>query len=230
MNRVIKSQHYLMKCLGFIMLFGFISLGAIGGCNNNNGNNGNNGNDGGQFVSALFVLIAESGTITPLEGSSDGEFEITLEGVTPSMTFFSDRPERAAGTVELQEGLDLIGFAEVPPNATLVAHETIGTAEQPVFELTDPVYDAPSGVVGFRGLLLDPQANVPEGDLSDLALFIDELPIKICTIGGWMRVYNVTIDPDCHCCVVNPALECPCVENPDLVCADPQCPSGCPPC
>jgi len=32
-----KSQNYLMKCLGFVLLFGFILLGAIGGCNNNGG-------------------------------------------------------------------------------------------------------------------------------------------------------------------------------------------------
>ncbi len=32
-----KSRDYLMKCLGFVLLFGFISLGAIGGCNNNGG-------------------------------------------------------------------------------------------------------------------------------------------------------------------------------------------------
>ena len=175
----------------------FLIVATIAGCDNDDGEQSVD-NDDGQFVSALFVFTAESGTITPLEDGLDGEFEITLEGVTPSMTFFSDRPERAAGTVEMQEGLDLIEFEEVPPNATLVSQETIGTAEQPVFVLTDPFYDAPSGVVGFRGLLLDPQANVPEGDLSDLALFIDDINIKICTIGGWMRVYNVTIDPDCH--------------------------------
>ncbi len=35
MDRLIKARDYLMKCLGFVLLFGFISLGAIGGCNNN---------------------------------------------------------------------------------------------------------------------------------------------------------------------------------------------------
>jgi len=37
MRILIKSRNYLMKCLVFILLFGFISLGAIGGCNNNGG-------------------------------------------------------------------------------------------------------------------------------------------------------------------------------------------------
>jgi len=39
MRRLVLSRVYLMKCLGFVLLFGFISLGAIGGCNND-GNGG----------------------------------------------------------------------------------------------------------------------------------------------------------------------------------------------
>jgi len=37
MSRLLKSRDYLMKCLGFVLLFGFISFGAIGGCNNDDG-------------------------------------------------------------------------------------------------------------------------------------------------------------------------------------------------
>jgi hypothetical protein len=37
MSRLIKSQDYFMKCIGIVLLLGFISLGAIGGCNNNGG-------------------------------------------------------------------------------------------------------------------------------------------------------------------------------------------------
>ena len=37
MSRLLKSRDYLVKCLGFILLLGFISLGVIGGCGNNGG-------------------------------------------------------------------------------------------------------------------------------------------------------------------------------------------------
>ena len=37
---MLKSRDYLKKCLGFVLLLGFISLGAIGGCNTNNGGDG----------------------------------------------------------------------------------------------------------------------------------------------------------------------------------------------
>jgi len=36
MTRVLGSRDYMIKGLGFIVLFGFISLGAIGGCSDNN--------------------------------------------------------------------------------------------------------------------------------------------------------------------------------------------------
>jgi hypothetical protein len=39
MSRLLKSRGYFMKSLGFVLLLGFISLGAIGGCNSNNNDN-----------------------------------------------------------------------------------------------------------------------------------------------------------------------------------------------
>ncbi len=41
MRRLVLSRVYLMKCLGFILLYGFIALGTVGGCSNNGG--GQNG-------------------------------------------------------------------------------------------------------------------------------------------------------------------------------------------
>ena len=37
MSRWLKTRDYLKKCLSFVLIFGFISLGAIGGCSDNNG-------------------------------------------------------------------------------------------------------------------------------------------------------------------------------------------------
>jgi hypothetical protein len=31
MSRLLKSRDYLIKCLGLVLILGFISLGAIGG-------------------------------------------------------------------------------------------------------------------------------------------------------------------------------------------------------
>ena len=39
MSNLLKSKDYLIKSVGFVLLFGFISLGAISGCSNNGSSN-----------------------------------------------------------------------------------------------------------------------------------------------------------------------------------------------
>jgi hypothetical protein len=43
MDRLLKSRDYLKKCLGFVILFGFLAIGTVGGCNND----GTGGRTGG---------------------------------------------------------------------------------------------------------------------------------------------------------------------------------------
>jgi hypothetical protein len=58
MKRLLKSQDCLMKGLGIVLLIGFISLGAIGGCNNNGRNNGG-GPGEPQFDLELAIELME---------------------------------------------------------------------------------------------------------------------------------------------------------------------------
>jgi len=48
-----KSRDSLKKCLGFLLILGFISLGVIGGCNNGNGN----GNLGVTSAARIITFI-----------------------------------------------------------------------------------------------------------------------------------------------------------------------------
>jgi len=63
MSRLLKSRDYLMKCLGFLLILGFISLGAIGGCNNNGGD-ANNGEDAMEAVSTILNIFNEGEATT----------------------------------------------------------------------------------------------------------------------------------------------------------------------
>ena len=49
-----------MKCLGFLLILGFISLGAIGGCNNNGGGSDSTGSGPG-FGTPLGIAVATDG-------------------------------------------------------------------------------------------------------------------------------------------------------------------------
>ncbi len=58
----IKSRNYLKKYLGFLLILGFISLGAIGGCNNNGGGSDSIGSGPG-FVSPRGIAVEVDGTL-----------------------------------------------------------------------------------------------------------------------------------------------------------------------
>jgi len=58
----IKSRNYLMKCLGFVLLFGFISLSTIGGCNNNGGDSDSIGSGPG-FVAPRGIAVEAGGSL-----------------------------------------------------------------------------------------------------------------------------------------------------------------------
>nr|NIP29483.1 hypothetical protein [Candidatus Dadabacteria bacterium]NIQ13552.1 hypothetical protein [Candidatus Dadabacteria bacterium] len=94
--RLLKSQNYLMKHLCLLLLFWFISLGAIGGCNNDSGNNGG-GPGEPQFDLELAIelmelsLVAYEQRFQCIKGGKDAITvpspynleEVIFEAVTP---------------------------------------------------------------------------------------------------------------------------------------------------
>lgn len=99
---------------------------------------------------------------------------LTLKNVSPSVVFFSDRPKRMAGHVEMSGFLKAWGegkdsFADDPPNANLSIVGG-GAIKNTVVELKNPRYD---------GTNLSYDIKVINGDLPSsggtTALFIDGL-------------------------------------------------------
>jgi len=77
MSRLLKSQNYLMKCLGFVLLFGFISLGAIGGCNNASGTSDS---------LDTFLGIHQTGQTTSHADGDDGDLQSGVMTPEPRFT------------------------------------------------------------------------------------------------------------------------------------------------
>lgn len=97
-------------------------------------------NKDGADKKALFVQHADSATL------SDGT--LTLDGVDKHMIVFSDRPFRAAMTIQTDALIEIWNkgsdsFAEDPPNAALVG-EVDGKATSVIVELTNPKLDKES--------------------------------------------------------------------------------------
>jgi hypothetical protein len=113
-------------------------------------------------IKALFVQTA--GSLT-----SDGNGQITLQGVSPSTLYFADRPQREVGHMATSRFVELWGegensFATDPPNAVLsFAEPAERTPEEVVATIRDPRADGNS---------LTYQATLPTST-GPVALFID---------------------------------------------------------
>jgi uncharacterized protein YjbI with pentapeptide repeats len=77
MSRLLKSQRYFVKCLGFVLLFGLISFGAIGGCSDGGGGNDSQALTENDFAedSASRAELDEEVVVTFLESPMSEEAE-----------------------------------------------------------------------------------------------------------------------------------------------------------
>jgi len=91
MSRFQKSKDYMLKSLGFILLFGFISLGAIGGCSNS----GSSDNDA--------QVLTENDFSEELSISAEADEGIIVDFLEPPAT---EKPDRDTGEV----GIDIIPY------------------------------------------------------------------------------------------------------------------------
>jgi len=125
-------------------------------------------------VQMLFVQSAKSAS---LNGG-----KLTLEGVSPTTIFFSDRPSRIAGHLATDEMIPLWGegkdsFTKDPPNATLSAFTPDGKVTNVVVELKQPV---------LAGDKLTYDARVLQGTLpakvDGASLFIDVIGMPLTPV------------------------------------------------
>jgi len=88
------------------------------------------------------------GVVSARGGSFDGK-RLTLTGVQPQVTWFSDRPAREAGQLPAS-GLGEAFFArQVPPNAAVVIEGAPASRDVVVVELSKPRYDAKAHQLSF---------------------------------------------------------------------------------
>jgi hypothetical protein len=134
-------------------------------------------------IEALFVQTA--GGLT-----SDGNGEITLQGVSPSTLYFADRPQREVGHMATSRFVDLWGegensFATDPPNAVLSFAELADrTPEEVVVTIRDPRADGNS--LTYQVSVLDGTLPTSSGPV---ALFIDPFgrPLSPVSVAGMHR-------------------------------------------
>ena len=108
-------------------------------------------------MEALFVQSAA--------GMTSGDGRITLEGLSPSTLYFSDRPKREVGHMPSRQFVDVWGegensFATNPPNAVLsFAEPADRLPEDAVVVIQDPHLEG--DVLSYSVTLLD--GTIPSG-------------------------------------------------------------------
>lgn len=135
-----------------------------------------------QAEQSMFVQTAHA-------ASSDGS-TLTLEGVTPSTLYFSDRPQRVVGHMTTADFVDLWAegensFAEDPPNAVLAFLDPgDDVPEDAVVVIRDPRLDGEQLSYSIETL----EGNAPT-QTGPVTLFIDPFgrPLSPVSVAGVRR-------------------------------------------
>lgn len=102
----------------------------------------------------LFLQSFETGSLVPKTASPD-EYTLTLRKGLGETVFFSDRPQKIAGTMPTPAFLDALGFPpDNPPNAALIGHRSATHKDIVVVELFDPHYDTSNNTATYDVKLL----------------------------------------------------------------------------
>jgi len=113
------------------------------------------------LTNRLYVVAAESGTVTPTE--KDSEFVITLDQVWTDVLWFTDRPELLTGenaTTDYVGYLWSFIYGDVSPNAVIKFH--VAGANAGLFvALEKPDYDSGTGILKFKVRLLNSTFDEP---------------------------------------------------------------------
>lgn len=165
-----------------LILIILILIGIIG-CNNTNDNIIIKNKDIGKTINYLFVQTGTSGTFVD---NNDGNYTLTINGVPPQTIYFSDRPVRKTGQVEMQKFLDTMCFnSSNPPNAAIELMKGAEDSDVIIVELLDPVYNNNAATLQYTAhILKDINHSIAEfNDRNDksiptsfesVALFIDD--------------------------------------------------------
>jgi len=156
---------------------------ALSGCLKSTENLEHNLNNSKGKITYLFVQNANSGTFI----KSDNEtYTLSLNDVSPQTIYFTDRPRKNVGQVEMQKFLDGLCFkSNDPPNAAIEILNGNKEEDVVIVELSDPVYNKTSKILKYTAKILNNinhslsiynerrDKSIPTS-FNEVALFIDD--------------------------------------------------------
>lgn len=111
--------------------------------------------DGSSPAEAVAATEQVLGVVSARGGSFDGK-HLTLTGVQPQLTWFSDRPARRAGLLDTASLEEAFFARQVPPNAALVLDGSPASRDVVVVELSKARYDSNEHRLSFATKVVKP--------------------------------------------------------------------------
>ena len=142
-----------MRFFVLSLALGLLSM-SLTGC-------GDSSSTSADLTNRLYVVAAESGTLTPTENGA--EFIITLNRVWTDVLWFTDRPQRETGedtTTDYAGYLWYLVYGDLAPNA-VIKFQLAGANAGLFVALGTPDYDSGTGILTFRVTLLNSTFDEP---------------------------------------------------------------------
>jgi len=187
-----KKSHWIKFLIGV-----GIVLAIVAGCGSDKESSGDKNATSeksvGKTKSYLFVQNAASGTFVP---DGNGSYTLTLGRVSPQTIFFSDRPVRNAGQVDMKKYISSGCFrSSNPPNAAIDVMGADKAHDVVIVELFNPKYDADAAKLQYTARIVKDvnhsvesfntrrDDSIPES-FGAVAVFIDDCPDLKVTCGN----------------------------------------------
>lgn len=124
--------------------------------------------------SLLFSTHGSSGSFK--RNRDKGSYTIKLDGLSDRITWFTDLPERKAGSADIKQFIKSWSSEYFPdgvnPNAALEFTDKNGESDVVVFEMNRPIYSAKRDTLKFRAKINDGQ--VLDGSLESHSVLADD--------------------------------------------------------
>ena len=177
-----KKRHSIAILFSFVVV-----IAAMVGCGSDNDTPSPVVPDdhNGKTKSYLFVQNASSGTFLP---DGNGNYTLTLKGISSQTVYFSDRPVRDAGQISTGAFVEGSCFStQNPPNAAIDVMDGDESSDLVIAELLNPVYDAEAKTLQYtvhiikdHNLSVDSFSKRRDDSLPEsfgaVAVFIDDCP------------------------------------------------------
>jgi hypothetical protein len=113
------------------------------------------GSEAGANGSTTYIFLQEGMNGSFIKDAS-GNYTLTLKEVVPYTVFFSDRPARNAGFIEMDRFLKGFGFDIInPPNALVMIKGGKEESDAIVVELTSPSYNKTNSTLTYVAKVID---------------------------------------------------------------------------